>query len=71
MNFIADYRERVVDYLVKSYQSGLTPNPDVMCNREIKFGLFLDYAREQGFDAIATGHLLPKGDRHSGRLHDS
>ena len=60
VNFIDDYRKRVVDYLVRGYQSGLTPNPDVMCNREIKFGLFLDYALEQGFDAIATGHYCRK-----------
>ena len=61
VNFIADYRERVVQYLVDGYRCGLTPNPDVMCNRKIKFGLFLDYAREQGFDAIATGHYCRKG----------
>jgi len=56
VNFIQDYRDRVVKYLVDGYQRGLTPNPDVMCNREMKFGVLLDWAREQGFDAVATGH---------------
>ena len=50
------YRERVVDYLLDGYRNGVTPNPDVMCNREMKFGIFLDFARDQGFDKIATGH---------------
>jgi tRNA-specific 2-thiouridylase len=55
VNFIRDYRERVVAYLVEGYRRGLTPNPDVMCNREMKFGVFLDWALEHGFDAVATG----------------
>ncbi|MCF6313858.1 MAG: tRNA 2-thiouridine(34) synthase MnmA [Verrucomicrobiales bacterium] len=50
------YRERVVDYMLKGYRDGVTPNPDVMCNREMKFGVFRDFALGQGFDAIATGH---------------
>lgn len=56
INFMRDYRQRVVDYLVDGYSRGLTPNPDVMCNREMKFGVLLDWARENGFDAVATGH---------------
>jgi tRNA-specific 2-thiouridylase len=56
VNLMTDYKERVVAYLLDGYRRGLTPNPDVMCNREIKFGVFLDYARAQGFDAVATGH---------------
>lgn len=56
VNLMTDYRERVVKYLLEGYQQGVTPNPDVMCNREIKFGVFLDYALEQGFSAVATGH---------------
>lgn len=56
VNLIDEYRERVVDYMIQGYQSGITPNPDVMCNREIKFGAFLDYALREGFDAVATGH---------------
>lgn len=50
------YRDRVVDYLLRGYREGVTPNPDVMCNREMKFGIFLDFALDQGFDGIATGH---------------
>jgi tRNA-specific 2-thiouridylase len=46
----------VVDYLLDGYQRGLTPNPDVMCNREMKFGVFLKYAQAEGFAAVATGH---------------
>jgi tRNA-specific 2-thiouridylase len=56
VNLMRDYRERVVQYLLEGYRSGVTPNPDVMCNREIKFGVFLKYAQEQGFDSVATGH---------------
>lgn len=56
VNLMADYRERVVAYLLDGYRRGLTPNPDVMCNREIKFGVFAQWARDRGFDAVATGH---------------
>lgn len=56
VNLMTEYKERVVHYLLDGYRRGLTPNPDVMCNREIKFGVFLDYARVNGFDAVATGH---------------
>jgi len=56
VNLMGDYRERVVRYLLEGYAAGSTPNPDVMCNREMKFGVFLDIARERGFDAVATGH---------------
>jgi len=53
-----EYKEKVVDYMVSGYASGLTPNPDVMCNKEIKFGLFLKKALEMGADYIATGHYV-------------
>ncbi len=56
VNLMRDYRERVVEYLLKGYQDGITPNPDVMCNREMKFGVFLDFALKEGFDYVATGH---------------
>ena len=56
VNLIGDYRKKVIDYLVDGYRSGVTPNPDVMCNREIKFGRFLHCALEEGFDGMATGH---------------
>ncbi len=63
------YRERVVDYLLNGYREGVTPNPDVMCNREMKFGVFRDFALGQGFDAIATGHYARL--RRNGEAPDS
>jgi len=56
VNLMDDYRRLVVDYLLDGYQRGLTPNPDVMCNREMKFGVFARYAQAEGFTALATGH---------------
>ena len=56
VNLMRDYRRLVVDYLLDGYARGLTPNPDIMCNREIKFGVFRAYAQAEGFDAMATGH---------------
>jgi len=56
VNLITEYKERIVDYLVAGYTNGITPNPDVMCNREIKFGAFRDVATDLGFAAVATGH---------------
>ncbi|HEY5228194.1 MAG TPA: tRNA 2-thiouridine(34) synthase MnmA, partial [Opitutaceae bacterium] len=56
VNLMQDYREKVVQYLLEGYQHGLTPNPDVMCNREIKFGVFRSWALERGFTSVATGH---------------
>ncbi len=53
-----EYKRRVVDYMVDGYKRGLTPNPDIMCNKEIKFGLFLDKAIQAGADYIATGHYV-------------
>ncbi len=51
-----EYKKGVIDYLLAEYAAGRTPNPDVMCNREVKFGAFYRYAMEQGADALATGH---------------
>jgi len=56
VNFSKQYRERVFQYFLDEYRAGRTPNPDVLCNREIKFGVFRDYARRLGGDLIATGH---------------
>ncbi len=56
VNFSKEYYERVFEYFLKSYREGRTPNPDVLCNREIKFGPFLDRAKMLGADYIATGH---------------
>ena len=55
-DFEAEYRHKVVDYMVREYQAGRTPNPDIMCNQEVKFKLFLETALEDGADLIATGH---------------
>ncbi len=55
-DFVSDYRKRVFQYFLKEYKAGRTPNPDTMCNREIKFGLFYEKALELGFDRVATGH---------------
>jgi len=55
-DFQTEYQQKVVDYMVAEYQAGRTPNPDIMCNQEVKFRLFLDTALEDGADLIATGH---------------
>ncbi len=55
-DFQKEYRQKVVDYMIAEYQAGRTPNPDIMCNQEVKFKLFLDAALEDGADLIATGH---------------
>lgn len=55
-DFEVDYKQKVVDYMIEEYRRGRTPNPDVMCNQEVKFKLFLEAALEDGADYIATGH---------------
>jgi tRNA-uridine 2-sulfurtransferase len=57
-----EYKERIVDYMFAEYQRGRTPNPDVLCNREIKFDVFLDAAMKLGADYVATGHYCRKGE---------
>jgi tRNA-specific 2-thiouridylase len=56
LNDEKEYKEGVADYMIREYKEGRTPNPDVMCNKEIKFGLFYDWAMAHGFDYVATGH---------------
>jgi tRNA-specific 2-thiouridylase len=56
INFSAEYQQRVFSYFLAEYQAGRTPNPDILCNTEIKFKAFLDYALNLGADWIATGH---------------
>lgn len=56
VNFAQEYLDRVFKYFLEGYEKGRTPNPDVLCNREIKFGPFLEYAKSLGADYIATGH---------------
>ncbi len=55
-DFQAEYKQHVVDYMIDEYKAGRTPNPDIMCNQEVKFKLFLDTALADGADMIATGH---------------
>lgn len=57
-----EYKERIVDYMFAEYQAGRTPNPDVLCNREIKFDIFLNTALKLGADFVATGHYARKGE---------
>ena len=57
-DFSKKYKRSVTDYMIREYRAGRTPNPDVMCNKEIKFGLFFDKAMKKGADYIATGHYV-------------
>ena len=63
VNFAKEYKERVFQYFLDEYSAGRTPNPDVLCNAEIKFKAFLDYAMQLGADCIATGHYARKLER--------
>ena len=56
------YKERIVDYMFGEYEKGRTPNPDILCNREIKFDVFMDIALDLGADFVATGHYCRKGE---------
>jgi tRNA-specific 2-thiouridylase len=56
LDFKDRYKSKVIDYFYSEYEHGRTPNPDVLCNKEIKFGLFYDWALEKGYDFVATGH---------------
>ena len=67
VNFAKEYMDRVFSYFLEEYKKGRTPNPDVLCNREIKFGPFKKYAKDLGADFIATGHYC--GIRHDGDTH--
>jgi len=58
VNFAEEYWERVFAHFLSEYSAGRTPNPDILCNKEIKFKAFLDHARSEGADAIATGHYV-------------
>ncbi|HVX58549.1 MAG TPA: tRNA 2-thiouridine(34) synthase MnmA [Candidatus Saccharimonadales bacterium] len=64
-DFETQYRQKVVDYMLDEFKAGRTPNPDIMCNQEVKFRLFLDTALDDGADMIATGHYAKTRD---GRL---
>lgn len=65
-DFQEQYHQKVVEYMIDEYKAGRTPNPDIMCNQEVKFRLFLDTALEDGAELIATGHYAKVSD---GELH--
>ncbi len=69
LNFEKEYKEKVVDYLFESYKKGITPNPDIMCNKEIKFKIFLERALKLGADFIATGHYARNFLDKNGMYH--
>ncbi len=62
-NFAAEYWDNVFEHFLEEYEAGRTPNPDILCNREIKFKAFLDYALALGADLIATGHYVRRAER--------
>lgn len=62
-NFAAEYWDNVFEHFLEEYKAGRTPNPDILCNREIKFKAFLEYAKVLGADLIATGHYVRRGER--------
>ena len=66
VDLVEDYREHIVAYLVEGYRNGVTPNPDVLCNREMKFGVFARKAFADGFDFVATGHYARRRDNADG-----
>ena len=68
VNFAAEYWDRVFEVFLREYAAGRTPNPDILCNKEIKFKAFLDYARDLGADRIATGHYA-RVESRDGRFH--
>lgn len=68
VNFAREYYDRVFAYFLDEYRRGRTPNPDVLCNREIKFKAFLDFAMELGADNLATGHFCNLGTAADGRM---
>lgn len=72
LNMVEVYKQQVVEALVEGYKQGLTPNPDIFCNQYVKFGALLDYALNEGFDYLATGHYCRKGQGPKGRstLHE-
>jgi tRNA-specific 2-thiouridylase len=64
-----EYKENVVDYMVREYSEGRTPNPDVMCNKHVKFGSFFDWALKNGADYVATGHYASIGTTADGKKY--
>ncbi len=69
-DFQKEYKQNVVDYMIREYQAGRTPNPDVMCNQEVKFKVFLEACLKEGADYIATGHYARTDGGHLLRARD-
>lgn len=69
-DFQAEYKQRVVDYMIREYELGQTPNPDIMCNQEIKFKLFIETALQDGADLVATGHYAATKESRLYRASD-
>ncbi len=65
LDFVNEYKSKVIEHFYSEYEAGRTPNPDVLCNKEIKFGMFLEWALKNGFDAVATGHYAQVEDKVS------
>ncbi len=65
VNFIDFYRQEVVGPMVRGYAEGITPNPDILCNKQMKFGELMKYAKQKGFDALATGHYCIQKFNHN------
>ena len=63
-DYIKEYWDNVFSYLIREYENGRTPNPDIFCNKYVKFGPFLDFAKEQGFDMIAMGHYAKRVEKN-------
>lgn len=68
VNFAKEYKDRVFSYFLEEYQAGRTPNPDILCNSEIKFKAFLEYAISIGAEFIATGHYVSKAQTSNGEV---
>ncbi len=65
VNFIDFYQREVVNPMVKGYAEGITPNPDILCNKQMKFGALMKYAKESGFESLATGHYCIRKFNHA------
>ena len=71
LNASNTYKKSVLDYLITEYEKGRTPNPDIMCNKDVKFGVFYDFAKKHGADFIATGHYAEHKKDKLIRGHDN
>ena len=63
IDFVKEYWDNVFSYFLREYEKGRTPNPDILCNKDIKFDSFLEFAKKKGFDTIAMGHYARKVEK--------